>query len=138
MKKTVAVVLVVVMMLALSATAFAANGPLTLEQAKKAALDYAGVKAAEANFTKAFKTYDDGRQVYEIEFFANNTEYDMDVDVSTGVVTDFSTEYCGGHSQPVYNTQPSVTYYGYYDYDPYDDMYDFDDMYDYDDMFDFD
>lgn len=72
MKKTVAVVLVVVMMLALGATAFAANGPLTLEQAKKVALDFAGVKATEANFTKAFKTFDDGRQVYEIEFFANN------------------------------------------------------------------
>ena len=81
-----------VMMLALGATAFAANGPLTLEQAKKAALDYAGVKAADAYFTKAFKTFDDGRQVYEIEFFANNTEYDMDVDVNTGAITDFSTE----------------------------------------------
>ena len=132
------------MMLALGATAFAANGPLTLEQAKKEALDYAGVKAADANFTKAFKTFDDGRQVYEIEFFANNTEYDMDVDVNTGAITDFSTEYYGGYSQPAHNaqptyTQPTVPYYGYYDDDPYDfdDMYDFD-GYDYNDLYDFD
>ena len=41
MKKAVAVVLAVVMMLALGATAFAAPVPLSLEQAKKVALDYA-------------------------------------------------------------------------------------------------
>ena len=148
MKKAVAMVLVVVMMLALGVTAFAAQGPLTVEQAKKVALDYAGVKAADATFTKAHRDHDNGRQVYEIEFYANNTEYDMDVDVNTGRVTDFSTEYHGVYNPPVtnvqpsYNTQPAAPTYGYYDDDPYDfdydDMYDFDDMYDYDDMFDFD
>ena len=155
MKKAVAMVLVVVMMLAFGVTAFAAKGPLTVEQAKQVALDYAGVKAADVTFTKAHRDYDDGRQVYEIEFYANNTEYDMDVDVNTGRVTDFSTEYHGVYnppaysSQPVPNTQTTVTTYGYYydddmydfDYDDmydFDDRYDFDDMYDYDDMFDFD
>ena len=154
MKKAVAMVLVVVMMLALGVNAFAANGPLTVEHAKQVALDYAAVKAADATFTKAHRDYDNGRQIYEIEFYANNTEYDMDVDVNTGRVTDFSVDYHGMYnppvsgSQPVYtqpgtNTQPAVPAYGYYDDDPYDydDMYDFDDMYDrydYDDMFDFD
>ena len=143
-------VLVVVMMLAFGVTAFAAKGPLTVEEAKQVALDYAGVKAADANFTKAHRDFDNGREVYEIEFYAFNTEYDMDVDDLTGKVTDFSKEYHGVYnppvtnSQPGVNTQPSVTYYGYYDDDPYDydyddmyDRYDFDDMYDYDDMFDF-
>ena len=98
---------------------------------EQVALDYAGVKAADATFTKAHRDYDDGRQVYEIEFYANNTEYDMDVDVNTGRVTDFSTEYHGGYTQPAGNA------YGYYyDDDLYD--YDYDDMYDFDDMFDFD
>ena len=155
MKKAVAMVLVVVMMLALGVTAFAANGPLTMEQAKQVALDYAGVKAADANFTKAHRDYDNGREVYEIEFYVGSTEYDLDVDVLTGNVTDFSVDYHRMvnppvvNSQPVTNVQPStntqtvVTYYGYYDDDPYDyddmyDRYDFDDMYDYDDMFDFD
>ena len=82
MKKAVAMVMVVVMMLALGVTAFAAHGPLTVDQAKKVALDYAGVKASEATFTKAHRDWDDGREVYEIELYANNTEYDMDVDVS--------------------------------------------------------
>ena len=153
MKKAVAMVMVVVMMLALGVTAFAAQGPLTMEQAKQVALDYAGVKAADATFTKAHRDYDNGRQVYEIEFYVGSTEYDMDVDVNTGRVTDFSTEYHGVYnppvsgSQPVY-TQPAAPTYGYYDDDLYDfdyddmyDVYDYDDMYDvydFDDMFDFD
>ena len=151
MKKAVAMVLVVVMMLAFGVNAFAAQGPLTVEQAKQVALDYAGVKAADATFTKAHRDFDNGREVYEIEFYVGTTEYDMDVDVLTGKVTDFSVDYHYAYNPPVtnaqpgVNTQPSVTYYGYYDDDPYDydyddmyDRYDFDDMYDYDDMFEFD
>ena len=140
MKKAVAMVMAVVMMLALGVTAFAAQGPLTVEQAKQVALDYAGVKAADAYFTKAHRDYDNGREVYEIEFYANNTEYDMDVDVNTGRVTDFSTEYHPVYNQPANNTQPAYTQpsgntYAYYDYD---DLYDYDDWYDYDDRYDFD
>ena len=130
MKKAVAMVMVVVMMLALGVTAFAAHGPLTVDQAKKVALDYAGVKASEATFTKAHRDWDDGREVYEIELYANNTEYDMDVDVNTGRVTDFSTEYHGGYTQPGSNG-------GFYCYD--DDRYDWDDRYDdWDDRYDYD
>ena len=130
MKKAVAMVMVVVMMLALGVTAFAAHGPLTVDQAKKVALDYAGVKASEATFTTAHRDWDDGREVYEIELYANNTEYDMDVDVNTGRVTDFSTEYHGGYIQPGSNG-------GFYGYD--DDRYDWDDRYDdWDDRYDYD
>ena len=130
MKKAVAMVMVVVMMLALGVTAFAAHGPLTVDQAKKVALDYAGVKASEATVTKAHRDWDDGREVYEIELYANNTEYDMDVDVNTGRVTDFSTEYHGGYTQPGSNG-------GFYGYD--DDRYDWDDRYDdWDDRYDYD
>ena len=162
MKKAIAMVLIVVMMLALGASAFAAGGPLTLEQAKQAALKYAGVKAADATFTKGHKDWDNGRQVYEIEFYANNTEYDMDVDVNTGAITDFSTEYHGTYSAPAATAptytqpvapQPAPGYGYYYDDDYYDhyydddyydhdrdwdDMFDHDFHYDYDDMFDWD
>ena len=41
MKKVLAVVIVIALMLALNVTAFADSGKLTLEQAKQAALDYA-------------------------------------------------------------------------------------------------
>ncbi len=126
MKKFVAMVMVVAMMLALGTTAFAAGGKLTVEQAKETALRYAGVNAAEATFTKAHRDWDDGREVYEIEFYANNTEYDMDVDVYTGAVTDFNTEYHG-----VYGGQPGG-YGGYYDDDWFDYNDDWDDRYDHD------
>ncbi len=153
MKKAVAMFMAVVMMLAFGVTAFAAYGPLTVEQAKQVALDYAGVRAADASFTKAWRDWDDGREVYEIEFYANNTEYDMDVDVNTGRVTDFSMEYHGGYSQPGCSAPSQPSYgYGYYDddWDDWDDRYDrdlddwfdhdFDDRYDhyFDDWFDWD
>ena len=137
MKKVIAMVMTVVMMLALGTTAFADNAPLTADQAMQAAMDFAGVNASEASFTRAHRGYDDGREVYEIEFYANNTEYDMDVDVFTGRITDFSTEYHG---------MQTAGGYGFWDDDMYDhdwdDRYDWDrdwdDMYDWDDPWDFD
>lgn len=131
MKKAIATTLVMIMMLALGTTAFAVNAPLTLDQAKQAALSCAGVNASNAAFTKAYKGYDDGREVFEIEFYANNTEYDMDVDVLTGTITDFSTEYHG---------MQTVGGYGFWDDDMYERDHDWDDMYDWDhdwdDMYD--
>ena len=126
MKKMFAVLMVVMMMLALGATAFAAGGKLTLEQAKQAALDHAGVKASEATFTKAYRDWDDGREVYEIGFYAGNTEYEMDVDALSGRITDFSTEV-----HAVYGAPAGGFVYGHYDYDD-DDRYD----YDWDDRYD--
>ena len=147
MKKFVAMVMVVAMMLALGTTAFAAGRALTVEEAKQAALDYAGVKASEATFTKAHRDWDNGREVYELEFYANGTEYDMDVDVNTGAVSDFSMEYHrgyagqpGGYGDDRYDHDWDDRYDPYDDwddrYDPYDDW---DDRYDHDhDLFDWD
>ena len=87
-----AMVLVVVMMLALGASVFAATGPLTVDQAKEIALRYTDVNAADAVFTKAYQTVDDGRHVYEIEFAAGNMKYEMDVDANTGSIDEFEKE----------------------------------------------
>ena len=115
MKKAIATALVMIMMLALGTTAFAVNAPLTLDQAKQAALSCAGVNASDASFTKAYKGYDDGREVFEIEFYANNTEY-------------HGMQAAGGH--------------GFWDDDMYERDHDWDDMYDrdydWDDPWDFD
>ena len=97
---------------------------LTLDQAKQAALRHAGVNAADATFTKGHLDWENGREVYELEFYANGTEYDVDVDANSGEIVKFSTEFCGGY------TAPNGYSNGYY-YD--DDMYDRD----WDDMFDF-
>ena len=135
--KVLAAVLALVMVLALSAAAFAENGSVSLEQAKQIALEHAGVKASEASFTKAYKDWDDGRAVYEIEFYVGNTEYDMDVDVNTGRVTDFSMETHGGYFGTDHDGFYGQGNQGFYGWDD-----DFDDRYgwdrDYDDFYDWD
>ena len=93
--KVLAAVMALVMVLALSAAAFAENGSVSLEQAKQIALERAGVNASEANFTKAYKDWDDGRAVYEIEFYVGNTEYICDIDMNTGAVRHFDVDYVG-------------------------------------------
>ncbi len=65
---------------------------ISLDEAKKIALSYAGVKSEEAVFTKAKLDYDDGRAEYELEFIVGNTEYEYDIDASTGEVTGSSVE----------------------------------------------
>ena len=118
-------VLALVMVLALAAGAFAA-GRLTKDEAKQIALKEAGVTAAEASFTKARLDYDDGREEYEFEFFANGKEFDVDVDANTGRVVKFEVERCCRGFDDRYDRYDR-------DYDDYyDDRYDFDDWYDFD------
>ena len=57
-----------------------------LEAAKNAALSHAGVSASQAQFSKTGRDYDDGRLEYEIEFWVGDTEYDYEVDGSSGAI----------------------------------------------------
>lgn len=63
-----------------------------IDKAKEAALAHAGFKASDVNFTKTKLDYDDGQQVYEIEFVKGNTEYDYDINAADGAVIKFSKE----------------------------------------------
>lgn len=128
MKKLIAMVLALVMMLALGVTASAANNPPTKEEAKKIALEYAGVDESEAFFTKARTDRDDGRHVYEFEFYVDTTEYEVEVDANTGRVTDFSVDRHDGRRGGGFDSRRG--------YD--DDWYDYDDRYDLDGRFDWD
>ena len=95
-RKIIVFVLAAAMMLALSVTAFADKGHLSLDQAKEIALEYAGMTGSEdVTFTKTRKDWDDGRYVYDLEFYADGTKYEMDVDMETGAVTDFSSKFYG-------------------------------------------
>ena len=62
----------------------AASNRITLEEAKKVALDDAKLTAADVTFTKAKLDYDDGRAVYDIEFYSGTKEYDYEIDAATG------------------------------------------------------
>jgi len=95
MKKIITAGFVLMLILAIGTSALA-GGSLSLEQAKQAALDYAGVKAADAFFTKSKTDWDDGRETYELEFYAGSTEYEVDVDAATGRIVEFSKEYHEG------------------------------------------
>ena len=62
------------------------SGYITVERAKQIALNDAGVQEANAVFLRANLDWDDGRMHYEVEFYSGNTEYDYDIDATTGAI----------------------------------------------------
>ena len=54
--------------------------------AQKIALEHAGVKAADATITKSKLDYEDGRQVYDIEWYAGGAKYDYEIATDTGEI----------------------------------------------------
>lgn len=68
-----------------------------VEAAKSAAFAHAGLDAAQVTMGEVDFDYEDGRMVYELEFYANGAEYEYDIDASTGAVVKFSQE--GGRTQ---------------------------------------
>ena len=59
------------------------------DQARQIALNHAGISAGQANFLWVKLDWDDGRQVYEVEFYSGNTEYDYEIDASTGEIRSY-------------------------------------------------
>lgn len=72
-----------------SNTNTASASGITLKEAKSIALKHAGVSSSKATFVKAETDYEDGIQVYEIEFYSGNTEYDYEIKVSNGEILSF-------------------------------------------------
>lgn len=62
------------------------------EAAKNAAFTHAGVSAADAEAVRCKLDRDDSRQVYDIEFWVGNTEYDYEIDASTNTVLEAKQE----------------------------------------------
>lgn len=73
-----------------SAPALAQNatgtGTVDETEAQKIALEHAGVKAADATITKSKLDYEDGRQVYDIEWYAGGAKYDYEIAADTGEI----------------------------------------------------
>ncbi len=69
---------------------------ITAERAREIALNHAGLTAGQVTFARANLDWENGRQVYEVEFYTSDyKEYDYEIDASTGAVLsyDYDAEY---------------------------------------------
>ena len=62
------------------------------DKARSIALEDAGLKVADATFTAAKLDRDDGRYVYEIDFYTADKEYDYEIDAISGKILDRDSE----------------------------------------------
>lgn len=79
-------------------------GAITEDQAREIALANAGLTSDQVTFLRSKLDYDDGRRVYDIEFYtADYTEYDYEIDADTGTILsyDFDAE---GYTPPASGT----------------------------------
>ena len=79
-----------------------AEASITAEDAKTKALAHAGLAETDVTFIKAELDRDDGRLVYDVEFYtADYKEYDYEIDAATGEVVSYDYD--------VENSAPAVT-----------------------------
>ena len=80
-------------------------------RAKEIALTHAGVKAADATVTKSKLDYEDGCQVYEIEFYVSGssgyTEYDYEIEAATGKIVSYDHD-AESYAPPAQSTNSGV------------------------------
>ena len=67
---------------------------ITAERAKQIALSHAGLSSSQVSFVRAHLDWEDGRRVYEVEFYntSNYTEYDYEIDASSGDILSYDHE----------------------------------------------
>lgn len=65
---------------------------ITEEEARAAALAHAGLTEADVTFVYSQLDWDDGRAVYDVEFYAGATEYDYEIDAITGAVASYDAD----------------------------------------------
>ena len=76
-------------------------GSITADRAKEIALSHAGLTADQATFVRSHLDWDDGRQVYDVEFYDGSyTEYDYEIDATSGDIrsVDNDIENYDGHN----------------------------------------
>lgn len=90
-----------------SCTPSASGSDVGEEAAKQAALNHAGVRADEVTFVKTERDYDDGRLIYEVEFYRGTEEYDYEIDAASGEVLSY--DYDAEAYAPAQSGSSSVT-----------------------------
>ena len=69
-----------------STGASASTGLIGEAKAKETALNHAGLTSSQVSFVQTKLDWENGRQVYEVEFYSGNKEYDYEIDASTGSI----------------------------------------------------
>ncbi len=80
---------------------------ISLDEAKAAALKDAGLSESDVTFKKAVLDYDHGTQVYDIEFYTSDTEYEYEIDASSGTVLEKNIEQFQIQTNPTNSTTNS-------------------------------
>ena len=62
------------------------SNEITLDEAKKIALEDAGLNEYDVIYTETKTDFDDGKKIYDIEFIYNNQEYNYEIDATTGEI----------------------------------------------------
>ena len=71
----------------------ASAGTITMDEAKKIALKQAGISSENSViFTETSFEYDDGRAEYQIDFIYGTTEYEVEIDATTGAIIEYDVE----------------------------------------------
>ena len=73
------------------------------ESAKAAVLEYSGLSVDSVTFTKVKLDYDDGRMVYEIDFFTSEHEFEYEIDALNGVLISSDRDVFRSHNQSTQN-----------------------------------
>lgn len=94
------------LMFSVGAFGAAQNSYIGAEAAKQKAASHAGVSTANATYWQVEMDREHGQIVYEIEFYVGTTEYDYDINATTGAVVKFSTE---THNVPSINLNTNNT-----------------------------
>lgn len=69
-----------------------AKNKITVEEAKDIALKHANLTKDKVQFIKTEESMDDGVEKYDIEFYADKTEYDYEINAQTGEVIEYDTD----------------------------------------------
>ena len=67
-------------------SALETSNVITEDEAKKVALEHAGMKESDVTNLKIELDTDDGIKEYEVEFFSGNTEFDYDINAISGEI----------------------------------------------------
>ena len=65
---------------------------ITVDEAKNMAMNHSGVKKEEVQFIQVNTDWDDGKQLYEVEFSANGKEYDYEISTQDGTIVSYSVD----------------------------------------------